>query len=89
MRPRLRSNSSSSIVKTIQTARVHGLDATEGVGVSGTQGAGAVAEAQVTLLEGQVTILVQAERACVSLAARDRAWVAIRSSRRVATPMTD
>jgi hypothetical protein len=63
------------MVKTIQTARVHGLDATEGVGVPGTQGAGAVAEAQVTLLEGQVTILEQAERACVSLAARDqRGW---------------
>jgi hypothetical protein len=36
-----------------------------------------------------VTILEQAERACVSLAARDRAWVAIGSSRRVATPVTD
>jgi hypothetical protein len=76
------------MVKTIQTARVHGLDATEGVGVPGTQGAGGVAEAQVTLLS-QVTIVEQAERACVSLDARDRAGIAIRSSRRVTTPMPD
>jgi hypothetical protein len=77
------------MVKTIQTARVHGLDATEPVGVPGTQGAGAVAERQVTILECQVTILERAERACVSLDARDRAGMAIRSSRRVTTRTTD
>jgi hypothetical protein len=77
------------MVKTIQTARVHGLDATERVGVPGTQGAGAVAEGQVTILEGQVTILERAQRACVSLDARDRAGMAIQSSRRVTTRTTD
>lgn len=77
------------MVKTIQTARVNGPDATERVDALGTQGAGAVAEAQVMMLEGQVTILGRAERACVSLDAPDRAGMAIRLSRRVAAPTTD
>jgi hypothetical protein len=77
------------MVKAVQTARVHGPDATERVDALGTQGAGAVAEAQVMMLEGQVTILERAERACVSLDARDRAGMAIRSSRRVTAPTTD
>ena len=49
------------MVKAIQTARVHGLDATERVGVPGTRGAGAVAQARVTLMD-QVTIAEQAAR---------------------------
>jgi hypothetical protein len=77
------------MAKAIQTARIHGRDATAGVGALGTQGAGAVAEAQLMMLEGQVTILERAERACVSLDARDRAGMAIRSSRRVTAPTTD
>jgi hypothetical protein len=76
------------MVKTIQTARVHGLDVTERVGVPGTQGAGAVAQARVTLMD-QVTIPERAERACVSLDARDRAGMAVRSSRRVTTRTSD
>lgn len=70
------------MVKTIQTARIHGVDAAERVGVRGTEGAGAVVEAQVT-------ILTLAERACVSLDARNRAEMAIRSSCRVTTRTTD
>ena len=80
-RPRLRSNSSSWIVKTIQTAKVHGLD-DERMGVPATEGLGAGAE-------GQVTIPERVERACVSLDARDRAGMGIRSSRRLTTRTSD
>jgi hypothetical protein len=79
------------MVKTIQTARFHGLDVTERVGVPGTQGAGAGAEGQVTIPERaeREAIPERAERACVSLDARDRAGMAIRSSRRVTTRTSD
>src|ERR1700727_954575 len=76
------SNSSSWMVKTIQTARIHGVGAAERVGVPATEGAGAVAE-------GQMTILERADRASASLDARNRAEMAIRSSRRATTGTTD
>src|ERR1700729_3255731 len=76
------SNSSSWMVKTIQTARIHGVGAAEGGGAPATEGAGAVAE-------GQMTILERADRASASLDARNRAEMAIRSSRRVTTRTTD
>jgi hypothetical protein len=69
------------MVTTIQTAKIHGL-ADERMGVRASEGPGAGAE-------GQVTIPERAERACVSLDARDRAGMAIRSSRRVTTRTSD
>lgn len=80
--PGIASNSSSWMVKTTQTATIHGVDAAKRVGLPGTEGAGAVVEAQVT-------ILARAERACVSRDARNRAETAIRSSRRVTTRTAD
>jgi hypothetical protein len=70
------------MIKTIQAATIHDVDAAERVGVPGTEGAGAAGEAQVT-------ILTRAERACVSLDARNRAEMAIRSSCRMTTRTTD
>ena len=70
------------MVKTIETARVRGVDAAERVGIPATEGRGAVAE-------GQVTILEPAERACVSLDARNRAEMAIRTLHRMTTRPTD
>ena len=88
-RPPLRSTSSSWMAKATQTAKVRGPDATERSDALGTQGAGAVAEAQAMTLKGQMTILERAERAYASLDARDRAGMATRSSRRVTAPPTD
>jgi hypothetical protein len=79
------------MVKTIQTAKVHGLDDADRLGILATEGPGAGAEGQVTIPERAEREMIpeRAERAFVSLDARDRAGMAIRSSRRVTTRTTD
>ena len=78
------------MVTTIQAAKIHGR-ADERMGVRASEGLGAGAEGQVTIPERakRETTPERAERACVSLDARDRAGMAIRSSRRVTTRTSD
>jgi hypothetical protein len=81
-RPRLGSNSSSWTAKTIQTAKVRALGDAERGGVPATEGRGPEAERQMMIRE-------RVERPSVSLDARDRAEMAIRSNRRVTRRTTD
>jgi hypothetical protein len=81
-RPRLGSNSSSRTAQTIQTAKVRALGDAERVGVPATEGRG-------TDAEGQMMIRERVERPSVSLDARDRAEMTIRSNRRVTRRTTD
>ena len=79
----LRSNLSPWKVKRSQTARVRSVVVADlGACVAAPEAAGGVAESQVTILD-------QAERACVSLDDRDRAGMPIRSNRRATKRTTD